>query len=69
MSGTPTKPDLRVEDDERHSDEVDAYIKRNRKTLNRSLREARKAVARGEVSKKDFGAIVAEGRARRDQRS
>ncbi len=67
MSGT--KPDLRVEDDERHTAEVDAYIRRNRKALNLSLREARKAVTKGEVSKKDLAAIVAEGRSRRDQSS
>ena len=53
-----------VEDDERHTGEVDGFVSRNRDALNQSIREARQDVASGTVSKKSIADIVAEGRSR-----
>jgi hypothetical protein len=60
----PPVPTLPIEDDERHRDEVDAFIVRNRDALNKSLRKSRREVAEGKVSRKNIETIVAEGRAR-----
>jgi hypothetical protein len=55
---------ISIEDDERHGDQIDAFIARNRDALNESIREARRQVAAGEVSKKSIDDIIAEGRRR-----
>jgi hypothetical protein len=60
----PAAPLPPVEDDERHADETDAFITRNRDALNDSLRRSRKEIADGKVSKKTVGEIISEGRAR-----
>jgi len=67
MSGTLPKtemPALPIEDDERHGDDVDAFIDRNREALNESIRRSRAEVAEGKASTKNIDAIIAEGRAR-----
>ncbi len=53
---------LPVEDDERHSDQVDDYIARNRDALNASISKSRKELAEGKVSTKSIDDIIAEGR-------
>jgi predicted RNase H-like nuclease (RuvC/YqgF family) len=53
-----------VEDDERHTVDVDDFVSRNRDALNQSIHEARQDVAAGKVSKKTIDDIVAEGRSR-----
>jgi hypothetical protein len=76
MGTKPSKPrngrqpsSLAVEDDERHGDEVDAYIDRNRAALNESIRKSRKEIAVGKVSKKSIDDIVTEGRRRHSRDS
>jgi hypothetical protein len=54
-------PPLAVEDDERHRDEVDAFITRNRDALNASIRLGRKQLAEGNVSSRTIDDIIAEG--------
>jgi flagellar motility protein MotE (MotC chaperone) len=54
-----------IEDDERHSTNVDDYIARNRYALNASIRQSRKEIAEGTVSLKTIDDIIAEGRQRR----
>ncbi len=53
---------LSVEDDERHGDQVDGYIARNRDALNASISKSRKELADGKVSAKSIDDIIAEGR-------
>ncbi len=59
---------LSVEDDERHSDQVDSFIARNRDALNASIRKGRKELAEGKTSSKSIDDIVAEGRRRHSSR-
>jgi hypothetical protein len=62
-TGSP-KPRLAVEDDERHRDDVDDYISRNRDALNSSIRKSRREIAEGKASLKTINTIIAEGRRR-----
>jgi len=55
---------LLIEDDERHRDQVDGYIARNRDALNESIRRSRREFAEGKISSKTFDDIIAEGRKR-----
>jgi hypothetical protein len=55
---------LPIEDDERHRDQVDGYVARNRDALNESIRRARQEFAEGKISTKSFDDIIAEGRKR-----
>ena len=55
---------LAIEDDERHSDQVDAYIERNREALNESIRKSRKEIADGNGSSRSIDEIIADGRRR-----
>jgi predicted RNase H-like nuclease (RuvC/YqgF family) len=64
LKKAPAGAPLSVEDDERHSDQVDDYISRNRDALNESIRKSRKELAEGKVSKKSISDIIAEGRRR-----
>jgi hypothetical protein len=57
-------PDVAIEDDERHADDVGDYIARNRAPLNASIKRSRAEIARGKASKKSIDDIVAERRAR-----
>lgn len=57
-------PDVAIEDDERHSGNVDAYIARNRTALNASIKKSRAEIAKGKASMKSIDDIVTEGRAR-----
>lgn len=57
-------PDVAIEDDERHSDEVGDYIARNRAALNASIKRSRAEIAQGKASRKSVDHIVAERRAR-----
>jgi hypothetical protein len=57
-------PDVAIEDDERHSDEVGGYITRNRDVLNASIKLSRAEIAKGKTSVKSIDNIVKEGRAR-----
>ena len=66
-SSVSRKPRLAIEDDERHRDDVDNYISRNRDALNSSIRKSRQEVAEGKVSSKSVDSIIAEGQQRRFQ--
>jgi len=68
-SPSPPKPQLAIEDDERHRENVDNYISRNRDALNSSIRKSRREVAEGKVSSKSVDSIIAEGRQRHLRRS
>jgi hypothetical protein len=61
-SQPPVDSALAVEDDERHSDQTDEFIRRNRDALNESIERSRKEVSAGKVSRKSIDDIVAEGR-------
>ncbi len=61
MDGS-VRPLPAVEDDERHRDEVDAFITRNRDALNASIRRGRKEVAEGKTSPRTIDDIIAEDR-------
>jgi hypothetical protein len=64
-SATPAKtPTLPVEDDERHTHDVDEFVSRNRDALDESITRSRKEVASGKVSTKTIDDIVSEGRKR-----
>ncbi|HSZ74151.1 MAG TPA: hypothetical protein VK779_04970 [Rhizomicrobium sp.] len=54
-------PDIAIEDDERHSSDVDSYIARNRAALNTSIKQSRAEIAKGKTSTKSIGEIVFEG--------
>ncbi|HEX5280479.1 MAG TPA: hypothetical protein VFW28_10395 [Micropepsaceae bacterium] len=58
------KPPLAIEADERHREDVDNYISRNRDALNSSIRKSRREIAEGKVSSKSLDSIIAEGRQR-----
>jgi dsDNA-binding SOS-regulon protein len=60
--GTTAKPLPAVEDDERHRDEVDVFLSRNRDSLNASIKHSRGELAKGNISKKSIDDIIAEGR-------
>jgi hypothetical protein len=60
----PAAASFPIEDDERHRDQVDGYVARNRNALNESIRRARQEFAEGKVSTKSFSDIIAEGRKR-----
>ncbi|HEY8697874.1 MAG TPA: hypothetical protein VIM02_09665 [Rhizomicrobium sp.] len=62
-------PDVAIEDDERHSDDVGDYIARNRAALNASIKRSRVEIARGKVSRKSIDDIVATRRARLSKES
>jgi hypothetical protein len=64
MSTTPKQIPPAVEDDERYTDQVDAFVARNRDALNDFIREARKQVAAGKISTKSIDEIIADGRRR-----
>jgi hypothetical protein len=53
-------PDIAIEDDERHFDDVGDYIARNRDALNASINKSRAEIAKGKVSSKSVDDIVAE---------
>jgi hypothetical protein len=55
---------LPIEADERHENQVDEFIARNRPALNKSIRQSRKELAEGVHSSRTFDQIVAEGRGR-----
>ena len=57
-----------IEDDERHREQVDDFVTRNRDALNDSIRRSRRELARGEPSSKTIGDIIAEGRKRSAKR-
>ncbi len=57
-------PDIAIEDDERHSGDVDGYIARNRDALNASIKKSRSEIAKGKISKKSIDDIIAEGHKR-----
>jgi hypothetical protein len=57
-------PDVAIEDDERHSDDVGDYIARNRAVLNASIKQSRAEIAQGKISRKSVDDIVTERRAR-----
>jgi hypothetical protein len=56
----PAAPDIAIEDDERHRDDVGGYIARNREALNTSIKKSRSEIAKGKVSSKSIDDIVAE---------
>jgi len=60
---------LPIEADERHQDEVDRFISRNRDALNESIRRSRKEVDQGVHSKRTIGELIADGRRRNKSRS
>lgn len=60
-----SKPLPAIEDDERHRDEVDGFLSRNRDALNASIRRSRKELAEGKTSTKTIDDIIAEGRKKR----
>lgn len=64
-----TRPAAPVEDDERHTTELNDYVTRNRRALNASLDQARAEFAAGKVSKKSVKDIIAEGRRRHAAKS
>jgi predicted RNase H-like nuclease (RuvC/YqgF family) len=57
-------PALPVEDDERHTHEVEEFVSRNRDALNESITRSRKEVAEGKFSTKTIDDIIVEGRKR-----
>jgi hypothetical protein len=57
-----------VEADERHRDEVDAFISRNRVELNASIRRSRAELAKGVQSDRTVADIAADGRKRHGAR-
>ncbi|MGD0865012.1 MAG: hypothetical protein ABSA49_05600 [Rhizomicrobium sp.] len=60
----PMGAGLPIEDDERHRDQVDGYVARNRDALNESIRRSRQEFVEGKISAKTFDDIIAEGRKR-----
>ncbi len=64
--GASSKALPAVEDDERHRDEVDGFLARNRDALNASIRRSRKELAEGKASTKTIDDIISEGRKKRD---
>jgi hypothetical protein len=61
-------PALPIEDDERHGNDIDAFIARNREVLSVSLRRARREVAEGKTSAKNIDTVIAEGRSRHSKK-
>jgi hypothetical protein len=53
--------DIAIEDDERHSGDVDSYIARNRGALNSSIKKSRAEIAKGKTSTKSIENIITEG--------
>lgn len=66
---TAAHPIVPIEDDERHAVDVDDFIARNRDALNESIRQSRKQVSKGKVSRKTIDELIAEGRARNDRKT
>ena len=62
--GRAARPILPIEDDERHLEQVDDYVSRNRDALNASIQRSRKEITEGKVSSKSIDTIIAEGRRR-----
>ena len=58
-----------IEADERHQDDVDEFIRRNRDVLNASIRRSREEVKKGIVSSRDIKQIIADGRRRNKRES
>ena len=59
-----SEPEIAIEDDERHTDQVDDYVSRNSRALNQSIEQSREEIAKGRFSRKSLGRIIAEGKAR-----
>ena len=59
---------LPIEADERHQDQVDGFIARNRDALNDSIRRSRKEVEKDIYSTRSIDDIISDGR-RRNKRS
>ena len=60
---------LPIEADERHQEEVDGFVSRNRDALNESIRRSRKEVGEGVYSKRTIDELIADGRRRNKSRS
>jgi hypothetical protein len=60
---------LPIEADERHQDEVDAFVSRNRDALNESIRRSRQEIGEGVYSKRTIDELIADGRRRNRSRS
>ena len=65
ISPTPTPGAMPpVEADERHKDDVDAFIARNREALNASIRRSRAEVGKALQASRTIDEIIAVGRRR-----
>jgi len=64
LKGGKKSAALPIEADERHQDQVDGFIARNRDALNKSIRQSRKELGKGVHSSRTVDQIVAEGRSR-----
>jgi uncharacterized coiled-coil DUF342 family protein len=53
---------LRIEDDERHVEQADDFIARNRDALNDSISRSRHQVSEGRVARKAINELIEEGR-------
>jgi len=62
-------PTLPVEDEGRHTHEVEDFVSRNRDALNESITRSRKEVAEGKCSQKTIDDIIGEGRKRHGRNS
>ena len=64
ISPTPTPSAMPpVEADERHKDDVEAFIARNREALNASIRRSRAEVGKSLQSSRTIDEIIVDGRA------
>jgi hypothetical protein len=66
---TAARPIVPIEDDGRHAVDVDDFIARNHDALNESIRQSRKQVSKGKVTRKTIDELIAEGRARNDRKT
>jgi len=64
----PAPPTLDVGADERHQDDVDKVIARNRDALNASIRKGREEMAGGAQATRTINDIIADGRKRHGAR-
>ncbi len=60
----PAASALDVSADERHQDDVDLVIARNRDALNASIRRGREEIARGVKASRTIDDIISDGRKR-----
>jgi hypothetical protein len=60
---------LPIEADERHQDEVDDFITRNRDALNESIRRSRRELDKGIRSKRTIDELIADARGRNKSRT